>query len=477
MKMCEVVPKAGIAGVRNGVSSVIVAIFILDVLISFLISFYLIMNEFGRTMSNVVAMLSKEAEKGREKLSITGSFLTPSGLVLDVVNDGSYDTLIKLAYVRDCATGKYLTTAVNALLHPRNSTYVVISGAFRAGGRYVVALITSKGNVFKSEVTLSDYVTLVRVRNDVPEELKDYQVAVRLDSTWVGWGYVDPQGRDIYFTDNSGKPLHYWIERFDPVAKEALIWVKVPVLPPLSEVMLFLHYGGSNPYAPYYEGPYGTFYIFVNLSQFADTNAWIMNHLDGNAAYDPTTHVLQLTNTSKSQLGYLYFTKAPSDPIGFVANFTFKAYGGTGADAIWLGAYDTTHEGTTEDIVKGGYHFTFDEYQDRIAFTNSTVDNGDPLAYKKVKNIDNGVWHNVSIIFWYNPASRSATAVVYYDGRLKINYTVKVAYNQINVMLGKGELVFGGRTGALTNYHELGGVICVRKYVRPEPTVTLIEIP
>lgn len=215
----------------------------------------------------------------------------------------------------------------------------------------------------------------------------------------------------------------------------------------------------------------------MNLSQFVDTNAWIMNHLDGSATYDPTTHILQLTNNSIGQLGYLYFNNVPTNPIGFVANFTFRAYGGTGADAVWLGAYDTTHVNTREDIVKGGYHFTFDEYQDRVAFTNSTIDNGPPLAYATVTNIDNGVWHNASIIFWYDPATRSATAVIYYDGKVEVNYTVKVAYSQINVMLGKGEFVIGGRTGGLTNYHELKGVICVRKYVRPEPTVTLVELP
>jgi len=457
--------------VSAGVSSIIVAIFILGVLLSFLLSFYLIMNEFGRTMSNVVSMLSREAKKGREQLRIVDAFLTPTGIVVDVVNNGSAGTLIKLAYVRDCTTGNHVTEALSAFLHPRARSYVVVKGVFSAGRKYVIALITSEGNVFRSEVTLSDYVTLVKVRNNVPEELRNYQVAIKLNSTWVGWGYVTQQGGDVYLTDVKGRPLHYWIQYFNPATREALIWVKVPALPPSSEVTLLLHYGGSNPYAPYYGGPYGTFYVFVNLSQ------WVNGHLDGDAHYDPVTRTLILTDNVGSQLGYLYFPEAPSDPVGFVANFTFRAYGGTGADAIWLGVYDTTHDGTTEDVVNGGYHVTFDEYQDRIAFTNSTVDNGAPLTYVTVKNIDNGVWHDVIVFFWYDPATRNASVVVYYDGKEEINYTVKVAYSQINVMLGKGELVFGGRTGALTNYHELGGIICVRKYVRPEPTVTLVKLP
>jgi len=465
---------AGSVKPRNAVSSVIVAIFILGVLLSFMVSFYLIINDFGRTMSNVIFMVSKVSKKEKEILNINNYFLTPSGIVLNVANNGSSNVLIKLAYVRDCSTGKYVVKAVNTLLHPRNSTNVVINGTFNVGGRYVIALITNDGNVFRSKVKLNDYITLVKVRNNVPEELIDYQVPIELNSTWVGWSYVNPQGSDVYVTGISGKPLHYWIQHFDPVAKEALIWVKVPDLRPLSEATLLLHYGGSNPYAPYYGSPYGTFFLFVNLSQ------WVNGYLDGDATYNSTTHILQLTANVNNEIGYLYFPEAPSNPIGFGANFTFRAYGHTsttGADAVWLGAYDTTHSGTREDIVKRGYHFTYDEYQDRIAFTNSTVDNGAPLAYATVTTIDNGVWHNASIFFWYNQSTRSATANIYYDGTLEVNYTVKVAYTQINVMLGKGEIVIGGRTGGLNNYHQLKGVICVRKYVSPEPTVTLVKLP
>ncbi len=456
---------------REGVSSVIVAIFILGALLLFLTYYYLITNEFGRTVSNVVSMMSREARKGNEALKITGAFLTPSGIVLRVVNNGSSDVLIHLAYVRDCGSGKYLTKTVNVLVHPSSSTYVTVGGTFKAGDKYMIALITEDGKVFKRDALLRDYVSILKVRNNVPEELRDYQVLVRLNRTWVGWGYVNPQGNDIYFTDVSGEPLHYWVQRFNYLSRRALIWVKVPRIPPLGEVVILLHYGGSNPYKPYYGSPYGTFYVFVNLSQY------VWGHLAGDATYYPATHILQLTDDVKGQLGYLYFTNAPSEPVGFVANFTFRAYGGTGADAVWLGAYDTTYEGTREDVVKGGYHFTFDEYQDRIAFTNSTVDNGAPLYSARVTNIDNGVWHNASIIFWFDPTTRSATAMIYYDGRLEINYTVEVAYSQINVMLGKGMLVIGGRTGGLYNYHQLTGIICVRKYVKPEPTVTMLELP
>lgn len=63
-----------------------------------------------------------------------------------------------------------------------------------------------------------------------------YNVPVRieLDSAWEGWNFVSPDGSDIYVADTWGNPIPYWIEEFDYNAKKAVIWVKVPFIPPCS---------------------------------------------------------------------------------------------------------------------------------------------------------------------------------------------------------------------------------------------------
>jgi len=456
---------------RGGVSTYIAAVFILAVLLAFLISMYMVMRLWGEVTSNVISTLSARFEEVAEGLRIVNTYLTPEGLVAEVLNNGSRTAYLAAAYVRNASTSSFTYEAMDTAVPPQSIKYVLIKGAFKPGAEYVVALITRGGRVLKAVENLTTYVTFVVIVNRVAEELRNYQVEVLLNSSWVGWPYVGGGGGSIYFTDARGNPLHYWVERFNPAAREALIWVKIPKLPPSGREVIVMHYGGRNPYAPYYGGPYGTFYYFVNLSQ------WVVGRLAGTATYYPTLHILQLTANLRSEKGFLVLGKAPSEPVGFEANFTFRAYGGTGADAVWVGAYDTTYVGTTEDIVDGGYHFTFDEYQDRIAFTNSTVDNGPPLAYAFVTNINNGLWHEATVRFWYDPASRSATALIYYDGALVVNYTVGVAYSQINVMLGRGVFFIGGRTGALTDYHQLEGVISVRKYVEPQPAVTITELP
>jgi hypothetical protein len=262
---------------------------------------------------------------------------------------------------------------------------------------------------------------------------------------------------DIRFADSDGSTqLNYWQE------VDGKFWVKVPSIPASTTKTIYVYYG--NPNTTSLSNPDATMFIYE------DYTTPPRGSFAGSATYDTANKWVQLTPNSGDQEGYLYYAKVPTNPTGFYAKFYFWAGGGSGADAIWLGAYDTDYTSTREDIVNGGYHFTYDEYQDRICFTKSTLDNGAGIACASETTIDNSSWHLAEIYFWYD-GSRVCTKI-YYDRTLKVNACDTSV--QSNVINGVGQIIFGGRTGWNYNYHRIGNrLLYVAKYISPEPTISL----
>ncbi|MEM7827463.1 MAG: hypothetical protein QXD72_02020, partial [Candidatus Aenigmatarchaeota archaeon] len=190
--------------------------------------------------------------------------------------------------------------------------------------------------------------------------------------------------------------------------------------------------------------------------------------LAGNATYDSTNKWVRLTPASRDQLGYLYYDKNPGS-LGFYSKFRFWVGGGNGADAVWLGVYDSSYSNTHEDIVNGGYHFTYDEYQDRICFTKSTGGNGGPtIGCGSETTIDNSAWHTGEIYYWKSGSAVYAT--IYYDGTLKVN--ASDSSPQSNALNGIGQTIWGGRTATDYNEHRIDDLI-IRKYTSPAPTTSV----
>ena len=256
--------------------------------------------------------------------------------------------------------------------------------------------------------------------------------------------------RFTWYNSSSGmeQPISYWREsEYDGI--NATFWIKVPKIPANpNSATIYIYYGNST--ATTLSNPKQTMFIYDDMKTPPD------GILDGSAHYDSANKWVRLTQPAKNKLGHLYYLKNPGN--GFVAKFEFWTGGGSGADAVWLGVYDKSVSSTREDIVDGGYHFTFDEYQDRIAFTKSTVDNGAPIAYAEESSIDNSQWHKVEIIHY------GRTAEIFYDGLLKLN-----ASDSVNIDKSGNYFSIGGRTGGLTNEHRVRNLV-VRKYVHPEPS-------
>jgi len=181
-------------------------------------------------------------------------------------------------------------------------------------------------------------ITPIDVKENSGNNLTDYQIMINLTSSWDGWSYVKSDGSDIYFTDSSGNPLYFWIESWDYTNKNAIIWVKIPSLPANSTVRIYLHYAGTNPYTSYKSGS-NTFLLFDDfvtntLSSYVIIGgSWIISN--GN-----------LQSNSSSSDNWIYYPKTFSRPIAL----RFKIQSGS---ADWGGGFIWGTAGGGEGSVSG----------------------------------------------------------------------------------------------------------------------------
>ena len=90
------------------------------------------------------------------------------------------------------------------------------------------------------------------------EEVKRAPVLIRLHSGVFDFTKAKPDGSDIRLVGPDGKtPLNYHIERYDPSAEIALLWVDVPAVAPGANQDIWIYYGSegakavANPSATY----------------------------------------------------------------------------------------------------------------------------------------------------------------------------------------------------------------------------------
>jgi len=103
--------------------------------------------------------------------------------------------------------------------------------------------------------------------------LSDYQVKVVLDRSNFRFADAQPDGRDLRFVEGDGKPLlSYWIESYVPAAGEAVVWVRVPSIPPSGSTGLYLHYG--NPKAEPASSGADTFPFFDDCETGVARDKW-----------------------------------------------------------------------------------------------------------------------------------------------------------------------------------------------------------
>jgi len=172
----------------------------------------------------------------------------------------------------------------------------------------------------------------ILVTENSGSDLSDYAVKIVLNSqNFDSWGKVNPDGSDIRFTDDQGNPLSYWIEKFDSVNQEAIIWVKIPVLQANQQITIYMYYG--NPNAISEEDPESVFSFFDDFEDgVIDTNKW--NITEGSPSVSNGILTLTATSGIQSINSYTY-------PIS-IRHKTKRGYGN------YIGWVDQQYQGTID---------------------------------------------------------------------------------------------------------------------------------
>ena len=119
---------------------------------------------------------------------------------------------------------------------------------------------------------------------DVQENVYGFPVLVRLSVTNFDFSQAKSRGEDVRFTTADGRELSYEIERWDPVAELAEVWVKVDTVYGGDSTQSIVMYWG-NPDA---SDSSNSNAVFDTADGF--TGVWHMDDTSGDSVYDATAN-------------------------------------------------------------------------------------------------------------------------------------------------------------------------------------------
>ncbi len=124
-----------------------------------------------------------------------------------------------------------------------NMVVGMLSCVLVVGGVFVVQ------SGFLNSISLTDWghSRVLLVKENSGTTLVDFPVRVKLDSAGFDFSKAASDGSDVRFTGGLGEKLDYWIERWDSAGGEAVVWVKIPLLPANEGKEIRMYYG--NPKA------------------------------------------------------------------------------------------------------------------------------------------------------------------------------------------------------------------------------------
>ena len=296
------------------------------------------------------------------------------------------------------------------------------------------------------------YYVPITIQERSGNNLTDYAVKVVLNSTnFPYWNHIAYwNGSDIYFTDEAGNPLYYWMESFDLDKRNAIIWVKIPSIPANETVTIHMHYGVENPYQDYRNGT-ETFVFFDDFE--TDLSKWTELGVDAvsrvTSPVKEGAYALKITDNSENVAEGVEATIASGTK--YAVQFYIRR-DDTSAESfyIWIKGDDTLGP----DIGFGTAN-----YPGQILYYAGG-------SWHSIGTYSAGTWYKITI---FADASTD-TMDIYINDVLKANDVG--FYNSIPYI---NKLEFhGGTSDTVTAYIDL---VIVRKYVEPEPTYTFgIEI-
>lgn len=302
-----------------------------------------------------------------------------------------------------------------------------------------------------------DYKKPIKIQENSGNNLENYQVNLDIDTkSLIDQNKMQSNCQDMRFTADM-KEIDHWTKSGCNTASTD-VWVEVPEIPANGQKEIHMYYG--NPSAPSTSSPEETMYLYDLHGGGLDSSANLIDH----AKYNSSGEFVELTNLTHD--GRLNYTKGTPSP-GFVANWSYWAGGGSGADATWLYAW-ATEPIKLEHPDSKGYTFSADEYKtNEIGIGSNGTSNSNEyyLGSETVADIDDSNWHSADL-----EAVTSGTFVAAEFRSLGQNVGTFLGSS---ILPPPGEMFgFGSRIGVDNNTHRISN-ITVRKHTDILPTYTV----
>ncbi len=257
------------------------------------------------------------------------------------------------------------------------------------------------------------YYKVINITENTGSDLINYTVKVVLNSTNFDFTKANSDGSDIRFVASDGVTvLNYWVQEWDPVAQQAIIWVKIPILKGGGTETIYMLYG--NPAATFDQGHYGLPKVMEPLPASDGANyviyyePWDM----GASYFDPNQGVYQSAWT------------ADDGSWDYTLPSAFPYYSST-YSTIYVcsnGFIGTTYTGTD-------YSSTIAELESRGMIAPFWADlmtnlagTGIYLNYSYVDDFGRGVLIRWATKFYYNSGSQNFDVVLYSNGLIRFDY-------------------------------------------------------
>jgi len=291
---------------------------------------------------------------------------------------------------------------------------------------------------------------VIRITENSGNVLTDYQVKIVLnDTNFTDWDKVQSDGSDIFFLDENGNPLYFWIEEFDKTAKKATIWVKVPQIPANGETTIYMCYGGmENPFSSYHDLEN----VFDFFDDFADLTKWT-EIKDGNSYIKVDNGVLQIYSDGMNRA---YARTNTQFNAPFILEVKAKRVENIAIVVHWDGVI----AGDYDNINNGYYAPRYRTWDPTPLFQIEKFENNVRIP---LNDYEYDLDYNYHI---YKVVCKNDGIDIYFDGSLILSTTDTTFTN--------GYIGLSGRERPAGKVAEYDWVR-VRKYVDPEPSISIVE--
>ncbi len=141
-------------------------------------------------------------------------------------------------------------------------SYDILTGSYSSGslddvyvrdGNYLT--INPESSVIFLGFADWQYYRIITITNPNPYDYSNIQVKIVFDSSNFDFSKANPDGSDLRFLDENLNQLYYWIQKWDPVSENGVVWVKIPYIQANGEARIYVLYG--NPSASFDPTYYG----------------------------------------------------------------------------------------------------------------------------------------------------------------------------------------------------------------------------